>query len=120
MFLHWGHFLTQLNSIMKTTYPTHPMRDFNEWITAVHNYFRMTATEYVNNLYVRKYTPFRIEADGKKYYIVFYAKQPVFDECDENDLRRFKRSRRPHGKYGSENRSPTFSRNINILRRYLW
>lgn len=62
---------------MKTTYPTHPMRDFNEWITAVHNYFRMTATEYVNNLYVRKYTRFIIEADGKGYYLVGDEKIPA-------------------------------------------
>jgi hypothetical protein len=61
---------------MKTIYPTHPMRDFNEWITAVHNYFRMTATEYVNNLHARKYTRFKIEGDGKGYYIVGDEKIP--------------------------------------------
>ena len=62
---------------MKTTYPTHPMRDFNEWITAVHNYFRMTATEYVNNLYVRKYTRFIIDENGKGYYLVGDEKIPA-------------------------------------------
>lgn len=62
---------------MKTTYPTHPMRDFNEWITAVHNSFRMTTTEYINNMYARKYTRFRAEADGSKYYIVGDEKIPA-------------------------------------------
>ena len=62
---------------MRTTYPTHPMRDFNEWITAVHNYFRMTATEYVRNLYVRRYTRFIIEPDGKGYYLVGDEKIPA-------------------------------------------
>lgn len=61
---------------MKTTYPTHPMRDYNEWITAIHNYFRMTASEYVRNKYVRQYTPFRIEPDGKGYYLVGDKKIP--------------------------------------------
>ena len=61
---------------MKTTYPIHPMRDFNEWITAVHNYFRMTASEYVRNAYIRKYTPFRIEPDGKGYYLLGENKVP--------------------------------------------
>lgn len=61
---------------MKTTYPTHPMRDFNEWITAVHNFFRMTAAEYVRNAEIRKYTPFRIEPDGKGYYLVGENKVP--------------------------------------------
>lgn len=61
---------------MKTTYPIHPMRDFNEWITAVHNYFRMTAAEYVRNAEIRKYTHFRIEADGKGYYLVGENKIP--------------------------------------------
>ncbi len=60
---------------MKTTYPTHPMRDFNEWITAVHNYFRMTASEYVRNKTIRQYTLFRIE-EGKGYYIVGDEKIP--------------------------------------------
>lgn len=60
---------------MKTTYPTHPMRDFNEWITAVHNYFRMTASEYVRNKTIRQYTRFRIEG-GKGYYIVGDEKIP--------------------------------------------
>lgn len=55
---------------MKTIYPTHPMRDFNEWIIAVHNYFRMTATMYVNNSHVRKYTPFKIDENGNGYYMV--------------------------------------------------
>ena len=61
---------------MKTTYPTHPMRDYNEWITAIHNYFRMTAAEYVRNKSIRQYTPFRIEADGKGYYLVGDKKIP--------------------------------------------
>ena len=61
---------------MKTTYPTHPMRDYNEWITAVHNYFRMTAAEYVHNKSIRQYTPFRIEPDGKGYYLVGDKKIP--------------------------------------------
>ena len=61
---------------MKTTYPTHPMRDFNEWITAVHNYFRMTASEYERNKTIRTYTRFRIEPDGKGYYIVGEDKIP--------------------------------------------
>ena len=57
---------------MKTTYPTHPMRDFNEWITAVHNYFRMTAAEYV-----RKYTRFTIDENGKGFYLVDDEKIPA-------------------------------------------
>ena len=61
---------------MKTTYPTHPMRDYNEWITAVHNYFRMTAAEYVRNKSIRQYTPFRIDPDGKGYYLVADKKIP--------------------------------------------
>lgn len=62
---------------MKTTYPKHPMRDYNEWITAIHNYFRMTAVEYVNNLYARRYTRFIVEPDGSKYYIVDDEKIPA-------------------------------------------
>ena len=62
---------------MKTTYPTHPMRDYNEWITAVHNYFRMTAAEYVRNKYIRQFTPFRIEPDGNAYYLVDDEKIPA-------------------------------------------
>lgn len=62
---------------MKTTLPTHPMRDYNEWITAVHNYFRMTAAEYVRNKSIRQYTPFRIDADGKGYYLVGDDKIPA-------------------------------------------
>lgn len=61
---------------MKTTYPTHPMRDFNEWITAIHNYFRMTASEYVRNKSIRQYTPYRIDPDGKGYYLVGDKKIP--------------------------------------------
>ena len=61
---------------MKTTYPTHPMRDYNEWITAIHNYFRMTAAEYVRNKSIRQYTPFRIDPDGKGYYLVADKKIP--------------------------------------------
>lgn len=61
---------------MKTTYPTYPARDFNEWITGIHNYFRMTAAEYVRNLYIRRYTLFRIESDGKGYYIIGEEKVP--------------------------------------------
>ena len=72
-----GAFFTNLKIYkMKTTYPTHPMRDFNEWITAVHNYFRMTAAEYERNKTIRTYTRFRIEPDGKGYYIVGEEKIP--------------------------------------------
>lgn len=55
---------------MKTTYPTHPIRNYNEWITAVYNSFRMTAAEYVRNKNIRIYTRFIIKPDGKGYYIV--------------------------------------------------
>lgn len=51
------------------------MRDYNEWITAIHNYFRMTAAEYERNKTIRTYTRFRIE-DGKGYYIVGDDKIP--------------------------------------------
>lgn len=54
---------------MKTTYPTHPARDFNEWISGVHNYFRMTVAEYVRNKNIRTYTRFKI-IDGKGFYVV--------------------------------------------------
>jgi hypothetical protein len=62
---------------MKTTYPNHPMRDYNEWIAAVHNYFRMTAAEYVRNKYIRRFTPFRIDSDGKGYYLIGDDKIPA-------------------------------------------
>lgn len=80
---------------MKTVYPTHPARDFNEWISGVHNYFRMTVTEYVRNKYIRKYTRF-IYKEGKGFYLVdgneipqqeFEAKFPlplVLNKSEEN------------------------------------
>lgn len=55
---------------MKTTLPTHPMRNFNEWISAVHYYFRMTTKEYLKNKEIRQNTPFRITPEGKGFYIV--------------------------------------------------
>lgn len=54
---------------MKTIYPTHPIRDFNDWISSVHNYFRMNVAEYVRNKNVRTYTPFIIK-NGKGFYLV--------------------------------------------------
>jgi hypothetical protein len=55
---------------MKTTYPTHPTRDFNEWIMGVHYYFRMTTSQYLKNKEIRLNTPFRILPNGKGYYVV--------------------------------------------------
>lgn len=54
---------------MKTTYPTHPIRDYNTWIESVYNYFRMNVSEYVRNKTIRAYTPFKI-IDGKGFYII--------------------------------------------------
>ena len=53
------------------------MRDYNEWIAAVHNYFRMTAAEYVRNKYIRQFTPFCIDSDGKGYYLIGDDKIPA-------------------------------------------
>lgn len=62
---------------MKTVYPPNPASDFNEWITAVYNSLKMTAAEYERNKNIRTYTRFRIEPDGKGYYIVGKEKIPM-------------------------------------------
>jgi hypothetical protein len=37
----------------------------------------MTASEYIRNKYIRQFTPFRIDPDGKGYYLVGDDKIPA-------------------------------------------